>query len=344
MSFTSETSVSAWPAPIPAEPLRFPVVRDRLGPRLALVFGNHAPRGECPFYARSLCHHCDIGAGEGAPFDRATNRARLAWFRAHYASVLPEIAHLVVYNSGSVLNPVEMPADLLAEILGSFASLPRLRAVSLDSREIYVATAGVLEAARALGRGKTLRVSLGLESADDAIRDGLLEKRMPRAAVERALHALGRAAREAARDPACAAIGLDVNIVVGGPGAPGARAADDARATARHALDLARAGDLPVDLNLHPYYPSARGRARFPAHPRPTLAQVVEATAAVLDEIRRAGRMDAHVFLGLHDEGHDRDPSGRAREVAPLGLFVDRFHETEDPAALAPLLEHRRRG
>ena len=119
----------------PADRLLFAPTRDRYGVRLALVFGNHAPGGRCPYYAAGKCHHCDIGAGEGAAVTSELNRQRLAWFQEHYRQVLPEVVHLVLYNSGSLLNPQEMPADLLDEVLVWARSLPALRMVSLETRE-----------------------------------------------------------------------------------------------------------------------------------------------------------------------------------------------------------------
>ena len=82
--------------------------------------------------------HCDIGAGEGAAATSELNRQRLAWFQEHYRQVLPEVAHLVLYNSGSLLDPQEMPADLLDEVLVWARSLPALRMVSLETRESAV--------------------------------------------------------------------------------------------------------------------------------------------------------------------------------------------------------------
>ena len=125
--------------------------RDWYGVRLALVFGNHAPGGQCPYYAAGQCRHCDIGAGEGAAATSESNRQRLAWFQEHYRQVLPEVAHLVLYNSGSLLNPREMPADMLDEILAWARSLPALRSVSLESRESAVTESSLRRVANALG-------------------------------------------------------------------------------------------------------------------------------------------------------------------------------------------------
>ena len=45
----------------------------------------------------------------------------------------------------------------------------------------------------------------------------------------------------------------------------------EAEATARYVLDLAERNGVPVDFNLHPYYPSRIGLERFPGHPRADL-------------------------------------------------------------------------
>lgn len=305
--------MSAADPTVPAPELLFPPVRDVFGLRLALVFGNQAPDGVCPFY-RTDCHHCDIGAGEGIRFSIEGNRRRLAWFRQHYAELWDSVAHLVVYNSGSVLNEGEMTPQFLTELLAFARLIPSLRIVSLDSREQFVTTERVVTAARTLGAPRQVRVVLGLESADDVIRNRLLEKRMKRSRVEWAVGNLGEAARIGER--LRATVGLGINIVVGAPGTAG-RVATDARDTARYSLDLARRNGLPLGLNLHPYYPSRRGIARFPDHPRPTPGEVLDAVAAVRAEVEASG-WPADVFVGLHDEGHDTDPMRRETDLATL--------------------------
>ncbi|MBI2922370.1 MAG: hypothetical protein HYY18_15055 [Planctomycetes bacterium] len=307
-------------APPPASV--FEPVADRFGPRLALVFGNAAPGGECPWFATGRCGHCDIGAGEGRAFAPADNLRRLEWFRARYAGELGEIAHLVVYNSGSVLNPREMPAETLAAVLDFARALPALRAVSLDSREPFIRAEALSAAASRLGPAIQLRPILGLESADDAIRDGLLRKAMPRAAVLRAFDAI-----------AAAAVGLDVNVVVAGPGTTPDTAADDAAGTARFVFSEARARSISADLNIHPYYPSRRGRELFPEQGRCTLPVLRSA----LDAIQRA-RADlspaSGIFIGWQDEGHDTQQDLRSAELARAREAFERYNRGQDPGAL----------
>ena len=125
----------------PPESLFDPVEGPR-GLRLALVFGNEAPGGRCPFH-QVQCAHCDLGEGEGIRFTPEMNRARLAFFATHYGKLWDRIKHLVIYNSGSTLNPQEMSDETLGSILEYLNGLPGLERVSFDSRESFVTPARI---------------------------------------------------------------------------------------------------------------------------------------------------------------------------------------------------------
>jgi hypothetical protein len=307
----------------------FEPVRDRYGLRLALVFGNHAPRGMCPYYAGDLCGHCDIGAGEGAAFDFATNRRRLAWFGGYYRSRLGAVRHLIVYNSGSVLNAREMPPELLEEILAFARSLPAARVVSLDSREAYIRPETLRRVMGAAGEGTTIRPILGVESADDWIRDDVLRKSMPRGGITRVFRDLGRATAEYGMER----VGLDVNIVIGGPGTTQETAVADAATTALFALQNGAEHRVSVDLNLHPYHVGARGRARFPAQRRCSMRTAACAAYQIAQIVRSMGSQSS-VFIGWQDEGHDGEPGERARELEKLRSAFERFNQTNEPRVL----------
>jgi len=327
------SAVAGRPTARPPADNLFAPVQDRYGQRLALVFGSHAPDGICAYFRAGRCHHCDIGAGEGAQFDRATNRARLAWFREHYASVLEETVHLVLYNSGSVLNPREIPPDLLGEILAWARDLPALAVVSIESREAYITEPTIAEVAAALPGPLRFHPILGLETADDRLRNDLLQKKMPRSAVTRAFDSVGAVAR--ALGPG--RVGLDVNVVVAGPGTAAENAVEEAAATARFAFEQARRASLEIDLNLHPYYPSERGRTRFPDQPRCSLDVLARAVAAIHRE-KEALAPEAGIFIGAQDEGHDTEKAERAGELERAAASFVQYNRTQDPGALTDLL------
>jgi uncharacterized Fe-S cluster-containing MiaB family protein len=313
----------------PADRLLFSPTRDRYGVRLALVFGNHAPGGCCPHYAAGKCRHCDVGAGEGVAFTSDLNRRRLAWFQEHYRRVLPEVGHLVLYNSGSFLNPQELPVDLLDEILAWTRTLPGLRIVSLETREIAATELAVRRVAEAVGSGRTARVILGLETSDDRLRDEVLAKDMPRAAVNRVVEAIRLATGGLGRER----IGLTVNILIGGPGTTLQKALDDALGTARFALEAGRDAHVSVDLNLHPYYRSARGQSYFPAHPRCS-ARTVALVASAIAKLAVSCVPPSVLFIGTNDEGHDRDfiPPGSCADTVHDAF--ESFNRSQNPSVL----------
>lgn len=293
------------PRAIPDPALLFEPTVDAYGRRLALVFGNEHIGGTCPFYLKQ-CTHCDIGAGEGVQFNADLNRQRLQFFQQHYAEVLPDVAHLVIYNSGSTLHAKELCRDSLRAILAYAASLPACVVVSLDSREMYITDSNIAFVLDHLRADQQGRVVLGIESQSDEIRLGSLNKIMTRPAIERACAVLGRYRERA---------GLDINIVFQPPEAVGAAAIAEAVATVSYGLDLAARHGISVDFNFHPYYPSLRSKAQFPDHPRASL----EDAQAALEEIQAlvaARHSHTQVFVGWHDEMHDQEQDVREEEVA----------------------------
>jgi hypothetical protein len=307
--------------------MRFEPVRDRYGLRLALVFGNHAPGGICPYYTGELCHHCDIGAGEGSTFNLATNRGRLDWFRDYYRGYVDAIAHLVVYNSGSVLNPREMPPELLEDIIAFARSLPSVRIVSIDSREAYIKPKFLERILSAAGERIAVRPILGLESADDGIRNEILQKVMPHAAITRVFKDLGALAGRYGANR----IALDINIVIAGPGTTAQTAEEDAVQTAEFALSAGLLHGLSVDLNLHPYYIGARGSARFPHHQRCSIETTARAAASIALVVR-SKQAQSNIFIGWQDEAHDVEQEQRALELKQARTSFDRFNQSNDPA------------
>ena len=175
---------------IPQESSLFDPVTDAYGNRLALVFGNEFKGGRCPFYQKQ-CTHCDIGAGEGRQFNYDLNKQRLEFFKKHYAPVLPDVAHLVIYNSGSTLNKSEMSRETLKEILDYAASLKNCKVVSFDSREAYITGENLKFLVANLREDQQVRVILGHESHNDEIRIGKLKKIMTKQAIEKVLPSLG---------------------------------------------------------------------------------------------------------------------------------------------------------
>ncbi|MEO2016751.1 MAG: hypothetical protein ABGZ53_20535, partial [Fuerstiella sp.] len=240
--------------------------------------------------------------------------------------LLPQLAHLVVYNSGSVLNPRELAPEFLLDICDQADAMPNLLVLSLDTREAYLNTDRLVQLAERLPRRVCVRPILGLESADDEVRDGFLEKRMPRSAICRGLDAVADAARQALSDN----IGLDANVLVGGPGVAADRVAMDAVETTRWLLHECGQRSLSLDLNLHPYYPSRRGLARFPSHPRCSWRSVQQSVRMIV-ELEEFRNSRPGLFIGWQDEQHDQQQPLRQSEFEQTQIRMNRFNRTQNP-------------
>ena len=303
-------------APPPSE--LFQPVKDRYGNRLALVFGNEFKDGKCPFYQKQ-CSHCDIGAGEGTQFTTAMNTERLRFFRTYYASVLPTLNHLVVYNSGSVLNPKEMARETLGDILGYAASLDQCTTVSFDSREAFATKGNIDYLVAGLRQNQQARVILGLETQDDEIRMGKLKKRMTKESIEKVFETIGSYQGK---------VGLDINFVFQPPEIVGEEAIRESVRTVDYCLDLAKKYKVPLDFNFHPYYPSKKSKGMFPHHPRASVENTKKALLAMKEKIDER-KSDAKIFIGWQDEEHDQEQRERKTELEQVMKDFERFNLTQ---------------
>ena len=310
------------PQSIPTANKMFAPTTDAYGSRLALVFGNESHTGACPFYGHG-CFHCDIGAGEG-PFTPDLNMQRLEFYKQNYTEVLSKLDHLVLYNSGSLLNEHELSSKTLQALLTFARSLPNCRIVSIDSREMFVTREKIQEIINGLRLDQKLRITFGLESQDDHIRCSVLAKRMTKVAIEQAFNILSQFKEQA---------GAELNMVFQAPGVEESKSIIDSNNTIRYGLELSKKYQIPVDFNFHPYYPSISGTKHFPNHPRSQLEDAVSAITQGIAIIKESG-CSSKLYIGWNDEGHDQDEKQRAQETHNhLAGFID-FNQTQDPQHL----------
>ncbi|MFA6473059.1 MAG: hypothetical protein WCU00_13590 [Candidatus Latescibacterota bacterium] len=101
----------------------------------------------------------------------------LAQFREEVSLYdLRRIGIISLYNSGSVLNPRELPHEALLSILREIRDFPSIRKVILETRAEYVSEKLIGDITSALGSGKSLSIAIGLETSDDEIRNLCLNK------------------------------------------------------------------------------------------------------------------------------------------------------------------------
>ena len=116
----------------------------------------------------------------------------IAQFRNEIAGRdLREIRVLSLYNSGSMLNPEEFPPDALAAICGDIRRMPSIRKVVLETRAEYADPDYVRRLAAVLYPGARLSIAMGLETADDIVRELCLNKGFKTDRMQKTIEAVG---------------------------------------------------------------------------------------------------------------------------------------------------------
>lgn len=303
----------------PPEGSLFTPVDSPRGLRLALVFGNEAPGGRCPFHGVQ-CMHCDLGAGEGIRFTPEMNVARLHYLSEHYREVFPTIKHLVIYNYGSTFNDIELSPLTRQHIMAFARDLPQLQRISFDSREHFVSADKVGTMIDLLRPDQTMSITLGLESQSEVIREINLQKHMSRTQIEDVFRALASRADRTA---------VEMNVLFQPPDITGQDAIEEAIKTIEYGLALMDQFGVLVEFNFHPYYPSSKGTKAFPCHPR---AMLEHATSALIRSIRiiKSHGGGSAIFVGWNDEGHDLQPSVKKMKQLLYAPVFAAFNQSQD--------------
>ncbi len=295
----------------------FEPVKDVYGSRLALVFGNEATDGKCPFYLAKQCNHCDIGGGEGIWFDTPLNKARLEFMQHYYGNKLKEIEHLIVYNSGSVLNRHEMSIETLTCILNYIQTLDKCKIVSFDSRETFINYETIGFIISHLRLDQQMRVVLGVESQDDNTRIVKLNKKMTKENIEKVFQVISEYSDKR--------VGIDFNVLFQPPELIREAAIEESLNTVKYGLDLGQKYKVPIDFNFHPYYPSHKSSLMYPRHPRAIFEDIILAIKKMSEEIVNR-KMRSMIFIGWQDEGHDVDQTTRNHELRRQVYLLNKFN------------------
>lgn len=276
---------------IPPDYCLFKPESDHYGSRLALVFGNEATDGKCPFYDNG-CEFCDIGSGESIQFTHEMNHNRLDFFRRYYKKTFNNINHVVLYNSGSILNPEEMSFETLSDILSFIRTLPSCRSVSVESREVFVKKEYLESLIKMLSQDIGIRIIIGLETQNDHIREEILHKGISKENFEKAFEVVSEFSDR---------IGIDINILLCPPPLIKTEAINDAIQTVDYGISLRNKYGVNLNFNLHPYYNTAKGKRAFSDQQELTTEEIERIALLVNNRIKRLGA-DSRVFIGAKKE------------------------------------------
>ncbi len=277
------------------------------------------------------CTNCGFGelTTGGQPVSAADLVTQLERALDRHAAWATGVRELDLYCSGSFFCEQEIPPEareaLLAEVARRMPGLPRLM---LESRPEYV-TRRALDAARstleAAGCTARLEVGIGLESADQEIREQRIRKGFTLEAFERAASRLV--------DAGCV---LVVYLLLKPLGTGEQEAVDDVLASGRYLQQLAGRLSLSLRVALEPTFVPAgtvlHRELEAGRYAPPSLWSVVAATAGL-------AALGLQVHVGQSEEGLpvDQAPSGCPRCTETLRAAIGRFNETQDPAHLAGL-------
>ena len=133
---------------------------------------------------------------------------------------------VAVFNGGSFLTDLEIPAETRAHLYRAFAQHPTSRHLMVESRPQFV-TAKMLDEARAIIGTKSLMIGIGLESVNHHVRNKLLRKFIGWTDFERALRTM--------RESGCKSL---VYVFLGAPSLTEREAYDDALRSIRTLNDM----------------------------------------------------------------------------------------------------------
>jgi radical SAM enzyme (TIGR01210 family) len=308
------------------EPLSV-VVRDMLGAHeMIVVLYTKRCAYQCSFCTLPLA-----SALSDVSFEDV--KAQLERALAFAGDSTDSISQVSLCNEGSILDERTLPRDQLEHALRTCAALPRIRDVVLETRGEYV-TESLIDDLRRWAAPAAVTLKIGLESADDRIREGILRKKMDLGQFEDVVDLLAR------KD-----VGLATYVLLkADPAHSDADGRADAIATCEYVKSLCRGGRPRLTLRVNPMYcaagsPWARAAAKTGWTP-PSIFDVAEVMRAVMTD-------DVRVFAGLSEEGlATKDGHYEARQDFEHWALdaLARFNRTGNVDLLDSVARHRSTG
>lgn len=297
--------------------------------RLMLIFQSrpcakkikHSSCAMCPFHANANPHIKDVNLTNqcASTVKRLKSTGIGLKEDASQISKAEEIEQFDIISSGSFFNDEEFSTTARKEILTMIASeLPSIKKIVVESRAEFLDNAGhnKLHEAQELLNGIRaaknlppikLEYSIGVESTDPAIRNGILHKMLDKKELEHAFEL-------------CKEGGIDylqTYLLVKPHYISEGFAIDDAVRSAKDILDLAKKYGIKCRIALEPVF---AGEAtildtlyKAGLYRPPNIWSVAEVAKRVREYID-SEKIDGIVFVGLSDEGISADRLTRGCE------------------------------
>lgn len=233
--------------------------------------------------------------------------------------ILDNVTEVNLYNSGSFFADREIPPDVRDHVL-TYVGQAGLRRVLVESRPEHV-SADKLRIAKHLLGACELDVGIGLESANDHVRETLINKGFSLDEFERSVQIIGQSG-------AC----LLAYVLIKPPGLSEAESIADAVESARYVFETAKKHRVNARVALQPSFvaPGTKVERDFLAghYAPPNLWSVVS--------VVRQAHPFGELLVGLSDEGLEprRMPSGCDSCTNELRAALTEYNRTRNLDAL----------
>lgn len=233
---------------------------------------------------------------------------------------LSNVGEIDILTLGSFFNDSEVSQETRVTLMKKVRQMKHIKRVSIESRAEYVTTDKIKQCKSALN-GQCLEFAIGLESADDYVRNVLVKKGLTKRGFEETVAKVKEAGDN-----------LLVYLLIKPPGLTEKQAIEDAVASARYVFDVAaqygvnaRVAFEPVfvceSTQLEKLYLQSQYRLL-------NLWSVVE----VIKQSHRYG----NIFVGLSDENlsMDRMPNSCPKCYGDIVSQIEHFNATQDISGL----------
>lgn len=244
---------------------------------------------------------------------------------------LDSIEQISLGNEGSILDASTFSREQLQYVLTKCAGLPSVKEIVLETRAEFVSEELLNDILKWITPCH-LTLKIGLESADERIREKILHKKMNLCCFEAVVEMLGKKG-----------VGLASYVLVkADPSHSDQEGKTDARKTCDYLKDLCRRFGTHLTLRINTMYCADNSLwARWAVEQKwepPSIFDLAEVMLDVIDG-------DVQVFAGLYDEGlATRDGHYEVRsDFRRWALDVlERYNQTMDIELLRQVANHRR--
>ena len=234
------------------------------------------------------------------------------------------IREIDLLTLGSFLNDREVNENTRRLLLSRLSDIKRIERISFESRVEYITMEKLIESKKIIG-DKTVELGIGLESADDYVRNQIIKKGLSKKNFEKAVQILKQAGYE-----------LLVYLLIKPPYLSEADAVKDAINSTKYIAEVASRYDINARIAFEPVFicentvlESLYKKAKY---------RLVNLWS-IVDIIISAAQYQGNIFVGLSDENlsFDRMPHSCHLCNNKIVEEIEKFNYTQDAEPLNKL-------